>query len=1054
MGKVQTCSFGLPFGVVDDLRIHICCKEGAHSALLLLHLRCGAYDHEAGSSRAKRSRNVETVEEAILPDVHHEFLEWRGCNREAKSRYNSWLATLIPKLIYSPQIVDWQLLHKIGCGDEIDQMLKISLKEAQSDEEIFFFVAWVRAFNIREPIYPELCHEFYATYEFDEELEEEGFDTYFKGGLRSDEKFNAREYWDLHLSRSSITSVRFLILRVLHKMITYGLCQRTTGYEKIQRNDLWLLSMFEDRHQNGYANVAWVIAKWMKRKGAGSQKDSQICFELPSEIEVQASFDASIYMCVWVARKINRRFMCVPLQSTFNHLIMLSPSYGGGEGGWTSDSAVLSQQLPQLQHEMREWTSSVRMTRLDIVIVCHNYDWSDQAEEGPTNFALMAYSSTSSNSDVSTDSNCSSSYLENVKFLKEQNEQLLKDLRTSKINAITYKISLESVKARLLVYKKNKYVYEEDIKLLKYCQIVDKCKAGLGYNVVPPPYTGNFMPPKPNLSFSSLEEFVNEPIVSKPTVKKPVVKTSEAKASADKPKAVKKNNGALIIEDWVSDSEEEDMPQDKIQKKIVKPSFAMTEFVKPKGKTARKTVKQVDCKKVNQKQFQNTKPIWNNAKRVNHQNFAKKTHPCPKKNMVPRAVLMKSGLVSLNTARQVNTAHLKIIMNSARPMTNLSKTTHSTVKRPIHKNTTFKNNTFNQRVNTVKDKNVNTVRPKAVVNASRPKAVVNVVKGNNANVVKASACWANPQIDLQDKRVIDSGCSRHITRNMSYLTDFEEIDGGYVSFRGNLKGGKITGRGSKLAMMQFSRMRVQTLSDDEKKVDEDPRKDSESIDQEKDDSVNSTNNVNVASTNEVNVVGRKAIIELLDEPNMPALEDIVYSDDDEDVGAEVDMNNLDTTIQDKGDILLVQVYVDDIIFSSTKKSLCIEFEKMMQRKFQISSMGELIFFLELQVALDHYRDAFSVIYLIYAHSSNAPKPIFRYDIIKYGNWKKKYAGTLPLCTKCNYHHKGHYKRDCPELKNQNHGNQAGSMEARGVVHAFRGGETKQDLNNIEYEIEA
>ncbi|GJY62681.1 retrovirus-related pol polyprotein from transposon TNT 1-94 [Tanacetum coccineum] len=60
-------------------------------------------------------------------------------------------------------------------------------------------------------------------------------------------------------------------------MITYGLCQRTTSYEKILRSDLWLLSMFEDRHQNGYANMAWVIAKWMKRKGARSQKDSQIC---------------------------------------------------------------------------------------------------------------------------------------------------------------------------------------------------------------------------------------------------------------------------------------------------------------------------------------------------------------------------------------------------------------------------------------------------------------------------------------------------------------------------------------------------------------------------------------------------------------------------------------------------------------------------------------------------------------------------------------------------------------------------------------------------------
>ncbi|GKE64983.1 hypothetical protein Tco_1519144 [Tanacetum coccineum] len=46
-------------------------------------------------------------------------------------------------------------------------------------------------------------------------------------------------------------------------MITYGLCQRTTGYEKIQKNDLWLLSMFEDRHQNGYANMAWDLYERM-----------------------------------------------------------------------------------------------------------------------------------------------------------------------------------------------------------------------------------------------------------------------------------------------------------------------------------------------------------------------------------------------------------------------------------------------------------------------------------------------------------------------------------------------------------------------------------------------------------------------------------------------------------------------------------------------------------------------------------------------------------------------------------------------------------------------
>ncbi|GKA58805.1 hypothetical protein Tco_0758118, partial [Tanacetum coccineum] len=49
-------------------------------------------------------------------------------------------------------------------------------------------------------------------------------------------------------------------------------------------------------------------------------------------------------------------------------------------------------------------------------------------------------------------------------------------------------------------------------------------------------------------------------------------------------------------------------------------------------------------------------------------------------------------------------------------------------------------------------------------------------------------------MDLQDQGVIDSGCSRHMTGNMSYLTDYEEIDGGYVAFGGNPKGGKIIGK--------------------------------------------------------------------------------------------------------------------------------------------------------------------------------------------------------------------------------------------------------------------
>ncbi|GJR81428.1 putative ribonuclease H-like domain-containing protein [Tanacetum coccineum] len=85
-----------------------------------------------------------------------------------------------------------------------------------------------------------------------------------------------------------------------------------------------------------------------------------------------------------------------------------------------------------------------------------------------------------------------------------------------------------------------------------------------------------------------------------------------------------------------------------------------------------------------------------------------------------------------------------------------------------------------------------------------------------------------------------------------------------------------------------------------KEVDEDPRKDSESNDQEKEDNVNSTNNVNTTSTNEVNIVGGKTSIELLDDPNMLALEDYSIFDftrNDEDDGVVADMNNLDITIQ-------------------------------------------------------------------------------------------------------------------------------------------------------------
>nr|GEU84561.1 retrovirus-related Pol polyprotein from transposon TNT 1-94 [Tanacetum cinerariifolium] len=103
-----------------------------------------------------------------------------------------------------------------------------------------------------------------------------------------------------------------------------------------------------------------------------------------------------------------------------------------------------------------------------------------------------------------------------------------------------------------------------------------------------------------------------------------------------------------------------------------------------------------------------------------------------------------------------------------------------------------------------------TAHPKTTMNAAkaRPKAVLNAVKGNEVYAVKALACWVwklktkvidhvNPQIDLQEKEVIDSGCSSHMTGNMSYLIDYKKIEGGYVAFGCNPEGGKITGKASK-----------------------------------------------------------------------------------------------------------------------------------------------------------------------------------------------------------------------------------------------------------------
>nr|GEZ17870.1 RNA-directed DNA polymerase, eukaryota, reverse transcriptase zinc-binding domain protein [Tanacetum cinerariifolium] len=193
------------------------------------------------------------------------------------------------------------------------------------------------------------------------------------------------------------------------------------------------------------------------------------------------------------------------------------------------------------------------------------YDWSDQAEDGPTNFALMAYTSSSSSISYTEVSTYSKACLKSYETLKEQYDNLTKDFNKPHFNLGAYKASLESVEARLEVCKKDEVVFEDDIKILKH-DVIFRDKAipelrqkfekvkkerddskltlekfkGEGYHAVPPPYTGNFMPPKPDLVFAD-EHVVSESVTSLPSIVKSKVKTSESKL---------KTVSEPVIEDW------------------------------------------------------------------------------------------------------------------------------------------------------------------------------------------------------------------------------------------------------------------------------------------------------------------------------------------------------------------------------------------------------------------------------------------------------------------------------------------------------------------------
>nr|GEV04139.1 uncharacterized mitochondrial protein AtMg00810-like [Tanacetum cinerariifolium] len=662
-----------------------------------------------------------------------------------------------------------------------------------------------------------------------------------------------------------------------------------------------------------------------------------------------------------------------------------------------------------------------------------SYDWSFQAEEEQTNYALMTFtSSISSSSKNKTDDSLPASP--------------------------------------------------------KY----DRYHSGDGYHAVPPSYTGTFMPPKLDLILHDA-----------PNVYETVHNAFNVELSPTKPEKDLSHThrpSVPIIEDWVSDSEDDFEAELTQNTPNANPKIAI---LKPKSHGNSKNRKACFmCKSLThlikdynfyEKKMDQT-PTRNHTQRGNHQHYARMTLLNPQRHVVPIAVLTKSKLVPITAARPITFAVPKPHVTKPRPTKPIVTKPHSLPRRHINRSQSPQASNFPPKVTA-----------------------------------------GNPQHALKHKGVIDSGCLRYMTGNMSYLSDFEETNSGYVAFGGNPKGGKISGKDTECIVLslefklldenqvllrvprennmynvdlknivpsgdltclfakatldesnlwhrRMGHINFKTMNQlvKEKAGEENVQqhvlflvwsfgfKKPQNTDRDaafevkepefegrkpeskvyvspsskfEDFSDNSINKVNAAdslvpvvgqistnSTNTFSAAGpyntvvslthKKSLYvntsQYLDDPNMLELEDITYSDDEEDeellqfkmqkVCVLIDLPNgkraidyasfmgfmvyqmdvksaflygtiakevyvcqplgfedpdypdkrgkIDQTLfikRKKGDILLVQIYVDDIIFSYTNNNLRKAFEKLMKDKFQMSSMGELTFFVGLQV---------------------------------------------------------------------------------------------------------
>nr|GEW50192.1 hypothetical protein [Tanacetum cinerariifolium] len=510
-----------------------------------------------------------------------------------------------------------------------------------------------------------------------------------------------------------------------------------------------------------------------------------------------------------------------------------------------------------------------------------SYDWSFQAEVKPTNYALMAFSSSSSSSDNEFRDNALVSLRQNLEKAEQDRDDLklkLENFQTSSKNLSELLASQTNAKTGLgynsqvftrVMFDCDDYLSSGSDKSLPPSLIYDRYQSGNGNHVVPPPYTGTFMPPKPDLVFNNSS---NDVETDHPAF---TVKLSPTKPENDLSYTHRPSASIIPIKQVQTPrlsvhNVETSIPSANSKTVIPKPTSNGNRGNR-KACCVYKSLDHLikDCDYHEKKMAQPT--ARNHAQRENYKDCARMSLPNPHRHVVLAPILTQSKLVPITIVRPVTTAVLKTSVTRPRQAKTIVTKTNSPPIRLINSSPSPKASTFPPKVTTIK------------------------------------ATMGDPQHALKDKEVIDSGFSRYMIGNMSYLSDFEELNGRYVSFGGNPKGGKIFGkeRNAHVEDIVESETAIAQTSDsinpqntdgdaafDEKEPEFEGRKPESEVNVSPSSSAQSKKHDDKTKSE----AKGKNTSQLPDDPNMPKFEDITYTDDEDDVGAETNFNNLETSI--------------------------------------------------------------------------------------------------------------------------------------------------------------